>query len=29
MASGQNVAIKGEVVGYYLFKRCEANRVAA
>jgi hypothetical protein len=26
MASGQNVAIKGEVVGYYLFKRCEANR---
>lgn len=29
MSSGQNVAIKGEVVGYYLFKRCEANRQAA
>lgn len=26
MSSGQNVAIKGETVGYYLFKRCEANR---
>jgi hypothetical protein len=26
LASGQNVAIKGDVVGYYLFKRCEANR---
>jgi hypothetical protein len=26
MSSGQNVAIKGEVVGYYLFKRCDANR---
>jgi hypothetical protein len=26
MASGQNVAIKGMTVGYYLFKRCEANR---
>jgi hypothetical protein len=26
MASGQNVAIKGVTVGYYLFKRCEANR---
>ena len=26
MSSGQNVAVKGEVVGYYLFKRCEANR---
>ncbi|WP_037814737.1 MULTISPECIES: hypothetical protein [Amycolatopsis] len=29
MSSGQNVAVKGEVVGYYLFKRCEANRQAA
>jgi hypothetical protein len=28
MASGQNVAIKGATVGYYLFKRCEANRRA-
>lgn len=27
MSSGQNVAIKGETVGYYLFKRCEANRI--
>lgn len=26
LASGQNVAIKGMTVGYYLFKRCEANR---
>ena len=26
MASGQNVAIKGTTVGYYLFRRCEANR---
>ncbi|HVV12479.1 hypothetical protein [Amycolatopsis sp.] len=26
MSSGQNVAIKGQVMGYYLFKRCEANR---
>lgn len=26
MSSGQNVAIKGKVIGYYLFKRCEANR---
>ncbi|MFJ3955587.1 hypothetical protein ACIPXV_37060 [Streptomyces libani] len=26
MSSGQNVAIKGETVGYYLFKRCEALR---
>ncbi|WP_328615136.1 hypothetical protein OHS18_46715 [Amycolatopsis sp. NBC_00355] len=28
LSSGQNVAVKGEVVGYYLFKRCEANRAA-
>jgi hypothetical protein len=26
-SSGQNVAIKGQTVGYYLFKRCESNRV--
>jgi hypothetical protein len=26
MAPGQNVTTEGEVVGYYLFKRCEANR---
>jgi hypothetical protein len=26
MSSGQNVAIKGSIVGYYLFRRCEANR---
>jgi hypothetical protein len=26
MSSGQNVAIKGTTVGYYLFKRCEANK---
>jgi hypothetical protein len=26
MASGQNVAIKGVTVGYYVFKRCDANR---
>jgi hypothetical protein len=26
MSSGQNVAIKGTTVGYYLFRRSEANR---
>jgi hypothetical protein len=26
MASGQNVAIKGTTVGYYLFRRCGAHR---
>jgi predicted RNA-binding Zn-ribbon protein involved in translation (DUF1610 family) len=26
MSSGQNVAIQGTTVGYYLFKRCEANK---
>lgn len=26
MSSGQNVAIKGTTVGYYLFKRCDQNR---
>ena len=28
MSSGQNVAIKGTVVGYYLFRRCGTNREA-
>jgi hypothetical protein len=28
MSSGQNVAIAGTVMGYYLFKRCEGNRGA-
>jgi hypothetical protein len=26
MSSGQNVAIKGSTVGYYLFRRCAENR---
>ena len=26
LSSGQNVAIKGETVGYYVFRRCEANK---
>jgi hypothetical protein len=26
MSSGQNVAVKGKTVGYYLFKRCPENR---
>jgi len=26
MASGQQVAVKGTVIGYYLFKRCEPNK---
>jgi hypothetical protein len=26
LASGQNVAIKGTTVGYYLFRRCDGNR---
>lgn len=26
LASGQNIAVKGTVVGYYLFERCEENR---
>lgn len=26
LASGQNVAVKGTTYGYYLFRRCEANR---
>jgi hypothetical protein len=29
LSSGQNVATKGRIVGYYLFKRCEANRQEA
>lgn len=28
MTSGQNVAVKGTVMGYYLFRRNEANRQA-
>jgi hypothetical protein len=28
LASGQNVAVAGTVMGYYLFKRCEAHRDA-
>jgi len=28
MSSGQNVAIAGTTVGYYLFRRCAENRVA-
>lgn len=26
LSSGQNIAVKGRTVGYYLFKRCEGNR---
>jgi len=26
MSSGQNLAVKGSTVGYYLFRRSEANR---
>jgi hypothetical protein len=26
MSSGQNLAVKGTTVGYYLFRRCEVNR---
>ncbi len=26
MSSGQNVAIRGKMMGYYLFRRCEANK---
>jgi len=28
MSSGQNVAVAGTVLGYYVFKRCDANRVS-
>ena len=26
MASGQQIAVKGSIIGYYLFKRCETNK---
>ena len=26
LASGQQVAVRGTIIGYYLFKRCEANK---
>jgi hypothetical protein len=29
LASGQNVAVRGTIIGYYLFKRCEENRVGS
>lgn len=29
MSSGQNVAVKGTTVGYYLFRRCPENREPA
>ena len=29
MSSGQNVAVKGTTVGYYLFRRCPDNRADA
>lgn len=28
MSSGQNVAVKGATVGYYLFRRAEANKTS-
>jgi hypothetical protein len=28
LSSGQNVAVAGTVLGYYVFKRCDANRVS-
>jgi hypothetical protein len=28
LASGQHIAVSGTILGYYLFKRCEANRRA-
>jgi hypothetical protein len=27
LSSGQNVAVKGSTVGYYLFRRCDENRI--
>lgn len=27
MSSGQNIAVKGTTIGYYLFRRCADNRV--
>lgn len=29
MSSGQNLAVKGRTLGYYLFKRCPENRAGA
>ncbi|NYV75265.1 hypothetical protein [Streptomyces sp. UH6] len=29
LSSGQNVAVKGHTVGYYLFRRCDPHRAAA
>jgi hypothetical protein len=29
LASGQDVAVKGRTVGYYVFRRCDTNRTAA
>jgi hypothetical protein len=26
LASGQNIAVKGTVIGYYVFRRCEGNK---
>ena len=26
LASGQNIAVKGTVIGYYVFRRCDENR---
>jgi hypothetical protein len=28
LSSGQNVAVAGTVLGYYVFKRCDANQVS-
>lgn len=28
LSSGQNTAVRGTVMGYYLFRRCEDNRLA-
>jgi hypothetical protein len=27
LSSGQNIAVRGTIIGYYLFRRCPANRV--
>lgn len=29
LASGQNTSVKGRTIGYYLFRRCDANRRVA
>lgn len=26
MASGKQIAVKGTIIGYYLFRRCEQNK---